>query len=91
MRTADVVFHQVCDLMKLGPDEQANLDHNSKQVLAFKVLIQDALDEAIAHGMTISAEINNPDSWADKPEQVAVHSVNREILTARDNKVWRKE
>ena len=45
--------------------------------------IQDIIDEAVAHGMTISAGI-------------ALHwngavSIDDIIFTARDNKVWRKK
>lgn len=56
-------------------------------------------DEAIAHGMTISAEIAGGETYADWPvrtvEEVSYDTAcldcKTAILTARDNKVWRKE
>ena len=54
--------------------------------------IQEALDEAVAHGMTISAEIVGKDAIIE--QQTACWSVLAErkklLLTARDNKLWRK-
>ena len=48
--------------------------------------IQDIIDEAIAHGMTLSAEIiKERYGYAD------IEGGNKAILTARDNKVWREE
>ena len=54
-------------------------------------LCEKYLDEAIAHGMTISAEMTR-----HNPSSLNVDAINRavlanEILTARDNKVWRKD
>lgn len=48
-------------------------------------------DEAVAHGMTIAAEITR--TWAedDKCVQPSFSTMTKAILTARDNKVWRKE
>ena len=51
-------------------------------------------DEAIAHGMTISAEIivENNQPVFDLPTRLETRkALGQAILTARDNKVWRKE
>ena len=54
--------------------------------------IQSIIDEAVAHGMTISAEIVGKDAIIE--QQTACWSVLAErkklLLTARDNKLWRK-
>jgi hypothetical protein len=52
--------------------------------------IQSIIDESIAHGMTISAEIVGKDAIVE--QQTACWSVLAErkklLLIARDNKVW---
>lgn len=60
--------------------------------VAITEAIQMILDEAVAHGMTISAEIVGKDAIIE--QQTACWSVLAErkklLLTARDKKVWRK-
>lgn len=58
--------------------------------VAITEAIQSIIDEAVAHGMTISAEItrNAPVYASDIP---GCKMARHEILTARDNKVWKKE
>ena len=57
--------------------------------------IQDALDEAVAHGMTLAAEecfkLRLVYEAGDEtiPAEHAIYGET--ILIARDNKVWRKE
>ena len=61
---------------------------------AFFDLLREIQDEAIAHGMTLSAEIVSKhwNSQYDLVNQKAQASRSEQsILTARDNKVWRKE
>lgn len=54
--------------------------------------IQSIMDESVAHGMTISAEIVGKDAIIE--QQTACWSVLAErkklLLTARDKKVWRQ-
>ena len=52
--------------------------------------IQDIIDEAVAHGMTISAEICQARETESDLTVEAIRCKHK-ILTARDNKVWRKE
>lgn len=52
--------------------------------------IQDIIDEAIAHGMTLSAEICKAREMESFPTIEATRC-KQIILTARDNKIWRKE
>lgn len=47
-------------------------------------IIDAALDEAVAHGMTISSEIVD----FDLPPSTSNYKA---IITARDNKVWRNK
>lgn len=55
--------------------------------------IQSIIDEAVAHGMTIAAEIVGKDAIIE--QQTACWSVLAErkklLLAARDYKVWKKE
>lgn len=51
-------------------------------------------NEAIAHGMTLSAEIivENNQPVFDLPTRLETRkALGQAILTARDNKIWRKE
>ena len=86
MRTIDFYFQETIRLMKLSPDEQANIDCAEDGVIAYKNLIQQIQDEAVAHGMTLAAEIAE-----NYNETVACDLSHKAIRLARDNKVWRKE
>ena len=72
MRTAEKIVSQM--ILSLNIDREM-----------FKKFIGEIQDEAVAHGMTISAEIGERD-WLS-----AGSRIKQAILTARDNKVWRKE
>lgn len=59
-----------------------------------QVKLQEIIDQAIAHGMTLSAEIvvENNQPVFDLPTRLHTgQALGQAILTARDNKVWRKE
>lgn len=64
--------------------------------VAITEAIQMILDEAVAHGMTIAAEIvsNTPLGYITERDHKVTELHNNKceasILTARDNKVWRK-
>lgn len=82
MRTAEQVFW---DLSKIPFYEETERTD----------LIQEALDEAVAHGMTLAAEecfkLRLVYEAGDEtiPAEHALYGET--ILTARDNKVWRRE
>lgn len=58
--------------------------------------IQSIIDESVAHGMTISAEICTPPMRRESEYEQYIQCdsisqcIKQEILTARDNKLWRK-
>lgn len=88
MRTAEA-FVQLADYILNHYDKTSEKD---KVCLGKK--LQQIQDEAIAHGMTLSAEIVSKhwNSQYDLVNQKAQASRSEQsILTARDNKVWRKE
>lgn len=67
------------------------------QVERLIVSLDELIDEAIAHGMTLSADITDGETYAVWPvrtveetaHDTACLDVKTAILTARDNKVWR--
>ena len=69
-------------------------EHSKEELI--EALCKKYLDEAIAHGMTLSADCAISDSLMNHhdPEGRCICgncSARRAILTARDNKIWRKE
>ena len=54
-------------------------------------LCEKYLDEAIAHGMTISAEIVEKTNSYDTGQQNVLLLARDNLKSARDNKVWRKD
>lgn len=89
MRTAE---ETAIELFKIfaGQDEWNWEQQSFAQKARWKRLAEYGMrkhDEAVAHGMTLSAEITNT---ADIAMSDSV-KLTTAILTARDNKVWRKE
>ena len=79
MRTAEECLDVIADA------------HNCPDV-AITEAIQMILDEAIAHGMTLSAEVvvENNQPVFDLPTRLHTRkALGQAILTARDNKVWK--
>lgn len=90
MRTAEEIKHQlsisqhpldcICKQCK-GGTEMFLTDED----------IEAIQDEAVAHGMTLSAEISRTKFTGTNDGCDAKYSIQKDILSTRDNKVWRKE